>query len=404
MALSSRAARPSGVAHAVPIGKIARYDVLGRLGTGGMAEVFVARASGPRDVARHVVVKRLLPHIAEDPRRIEAFVQEARLTSRLSHPNLCAVTDFGEDDGSFYIAMEWVRGRSLREAIARSHARNRAPVPIAMRIVASLASALHHAHSACDDSGRPLGIVHRDVTPENVIVGWNGVPKLLDFGIAKSIVDPQKTEAGVLKGKLAYIPPEQYGGKPVDGRGDVFALGLCAIELLTGEQVYGRDNEMETVAAIVVDPEIPSARAKRADVPEEIDAILRRALAKAPADRWASADEMARAIEGWLAVQNEPVSEREIAAWMAEVFGEEAGAEPALDRTPLEPRRRAVLDTLEALTLGAEADLDAEAIESGRRARRRALIAVMIVMLFGAIAVTVWAVARPRRPVALEME
>lgn len=404
-ARSGGAARTSGRARVAlaslgPVGRIGRYEVLGRLATGGMAEVFVARASGPREVARLVVVKRLLPHVAGDARKVDAFVEEARLTSRLSHPNLCAVHDFEGEGGAFHLALEWVRGPSLRRVMERARERGGGvPVAIAARIVASLASALHHAHVAVDEEGRALGIVHRDVTPENVILGWNGVPKLIDFGIAKSVVDPRKTEAGVLKGKLAYISPEQYRGDALDGRSDVFALAVCAFEALAGEPLYERASEFETVAAIVLDPKVPDLRAIRADVPEAIAEIVERGLAKDRDARWGSADALARALEAWLATQGEPAFEREIAAWLAELFPEEAGQEPELDRTPLEQtggRRRTHSEEMHVLRLAAEADLDAETLERAQRGRRRAMIAALLIAALLAIAAIAWAVARPR--------
>ncbi|MDQ3032134.1 MAG: serine/threonine protein kinase, partial [Myxococcota bacterium] len=303
-----------------PIGRIGRYDVLGRVATGGMAEVFVARATGPRDVARLLVLKRLLPHVAADARKVDAFVQEARLTSRLSHPNLCAVLDFGDDGGAFHLAMEWVRGPSMRRVMERAREAGGIPVPIVARVIASLAAALHHAHVAVDERGAPLGIVHRDVTPENVILGWNGVAKLIDFGIAKSVVDPRKTEVGVLKGKLAYISPEQYAGKVLDGRSDVFALSVCAYEALTGESLYERESEFATVAAIVVDPAVPSIRDRRPEVPVAVDEIVRKGLAKDREGRYASADELARALDQWLASRGEATTDREVAAWLRALF------------------------------------------------------------------------------------
>ncbi|AKF06390.1 serine/threonine-protein kinase [Sandaracinus amylolyticus] len=394
----------------LPVGRIGRYEVLGRLASGGMAEVFVARATGPREVARRVVVKRLLPHVVSDAAKVEAFVQEARLTSRLSHPNLCAVHDFGDEGGAFHLVLEWVRGPSLRRVIARAkETRSAVPIAITARIVASLASALHHAHVATDDAGRLLGIVHRDVTPENVIVGWNGVPKLIDFGIAKSVIDPRKTEVGVLKGKLAFISPEQYRGETLDGRSDVFALALCAFELLTGESLYERDSEFETVAAIVVDPSVPSVRERRADVPIELEQIVQRGLAKDRAARYASADEMARALDAWLATRGEPIGEREIAAWLGALFPGESSKEPALDRTPLDARptparMRTRSEEMHALQLTADAELDAEEMAKTERARRARIVVAMLLAALAALGVIAWAVARPRAaaPVVLE--
>jgi serine/threonine protein kinase len=385
-------APPSRLAALAPVGRIGRYEVLGRIGAGGMAEVFLARATGPREVARHLVVKRLLPHVAEDAGKVDAFVQEARLTSRLSHPNLCAVHDFGAEGGNFHLAMEWARGPSLRRLITHARGRGGIPVPIAARIFAGLGAALHHAHVARGDDGKPLGIVHRDVTPENVIVGWNGVPKLIDFGIAKSVVDPRKTAEGVLKGKMAYIPPEQYRGEPIDARSDVFALALCAYETLSGSgPLYERDNEFETMAAILLGDDPPSLRAARPDVPEEIDAVVRRGLHKDREKRWQSADAMARALEAWLATSGSPAGEREVAEWLSTLFPGEANSEPKLDRRPLDmPKQRSRADEISGMQLLADADIAAESLEAQGRRGRAAMIIAMLVLAASALAVIGW--------------
>ncbi len=261
-----------------PIGRIGRYDIVGRLASGGMAEIFLARESGPETVQRHVVVKRVLPHAAEDPKMVDMFVHEARLSMNLSHPNICPIYEFGEASGGFFLAMEWVRGVSLRDLI--DEVKEPLPVDFVVRVFAEIAAALHHAHTRTDGRGQPLAIVHRDVTPENIMIGFDGVPKLLDFGVAKAATQTHKTEAGNLKGKFAYISPEQYQGQILDGRSDVFSLGVSLFEALTGENMYARASEYETVAAIVLDPSVPSARARRPDVPDELDSIVRAALAK----------------------------------------------------------------------------------------------------------------------------
>ncbi len=225
----------AGLASLTPVGRVGRYEVLGRLAQGGMAEIFLARAPGAAGVARTVVVKRMLARARDDQGATSAFIYEARLLARLTHPALVSIEEFGEHAGAHFLVMEWVRGVSLRRLLDAAKDRGGIPWPIAIRIFTSLAAGLHHAHTAKDDRGRPLRIVHRDVTPENVIIRFSGSPTLLDFGIAKSTIDPHETQAGVLKGKLAYISPEQYQGLPLDARSDVFALAVCLYETLTGE-------------------------------------------------------------------------------------------------------------------------------------------------------------------------
>ncbi|MFO0685558.1 MAG: serine/threonine-protein kinase [Sandaracinus sp.] len=411
----------SGLASLSPIGRIGRYEVLGRLAQGGMAEIFLARAAGAAGVARIVVVKRILPSAEKSADVTGAFIGEARVLARLSHPALVSIEEFGEQDRKHFLVMEWVRGVSLRRVInalggatgrsldatvkSRPSARLAAgapgggeafekdplrekggmPWPIAARIFADLAAGLHHAHVAQDERGRPLKIVHRDVTPENVIVTWDGGPKLLDFGIAKSTIDPQKTAAGVLKGKLQYIAPEQYQGKALDARSDVFALGACMYEALAGESLYARASEYETVAAIVLDPSVPSVRAVRPDVPEELDAIVARALVKDRDGRTASADEISAALEKLLVEKGQGVRDADVGAWLTKLFPGESGRDPKLDRTPLAgvaaPRKRTQSSEMEQMLLGAEADIDADAFAASGRSRGRSFVGAMLIAL-----------------------
>ncbi len=384
-----------------PIARIGRYDVLGRLATGGMAEVFLARASGPEGVRRHVVLKRVLPHLAEDPKLAAAFVSEARVVSTLSHPNLCALHDFGSE-GGLHLVMEWVRGRSLRDAMTRAReAGERVPLPIAVHVASRVAAALHHAHVATDSRGRALGIVHRDVTPENVLVSYDGVPKLIDFGIAKSADDKRRTEAGVLKGKFAYISPEQYRGEPPDGRSDVFALSVCLFELLTGESLYERDSEYETVAAILIDPSVPSARERCADVPEALDAIVQRGLAKDRRARWQSADELAAALDAFAVQSGAVLRPADLAKWMSALFPGEAARRPTIDRKPptgTQPvaRRQTRSEEMSVMALGAELDLDEEALAARGVRRRRMFLVLAVLLALASVAVIAAVALRPR--------
>ena len=384
------------------VATLGRHELLGRIATGGMAEIFLARVAGPRDVARLVVVKRLLPHVAENAAVVDAFVQEAKLGSRLAHPSLCAITDFGHEDDAYFIAMEWVRGASLRALMERT--RGKLPIHVAARIFADLATALHHAHTATDDAGRPLGVVHRDVTPENVVVSWGGVPKLLDFGIAKSAFDPRKTEAGVLKGKLAYISPEQYRGDALDARSDVFALSVCLYEALTGESLYERASEYETVAAIVLDASVPSPRAVRADVPEAIDELVRAGLTKDRDARLPSADALARGLESWLAKEHgAPVRHADVARSLDALFPGMSRRPPALDRrppttrasTPPSARKRTSSEEMRVLALGAEIDHDEDRLLGDARRTRRNWMLLALLVTALSIGVVAWVALTP---------
>jgi serine/threonine protein kinase len=394
----------AGLASLTPIGRIGRFDVLGRLAEGGMAEIFLARAPGAAGVARTVVVKRMLARTREDKGATGAFVTEARLLARLSHPALVSIEEFGEHEGAHFLVMEWVRGVPLRRLIDATKDRGGIPWPIVARLFTSLAAGLHHAHEAKDERGRPMRIVHRDVTPENVLVRYSGSPTLLDFGIAKSTIDPQKTQAGVLKGKLAYISPEQYQGNELDARSDVFALSACLYEALAGESLYQRANEFETVAAIVLDANVPDVRDLRKDVPEALAKIIQAGLAKDRDARTKSADAVGAALEKLLVDRGEQVRDADVAAFVKATFPGEVDRDPTLVRTGLEAslggstRKRTKSAEMEALVMGAEADLDSEAFTADARGKRRSMVLTMLLLLALAGTFLAWAVVRRPAP------
>ena len=367
-----------------PIGSIGRYRVLGRLATGGMAEIFLAREEGPRAAWRPLVVKRVLPHVAEDTEYVESFVHEATLSMRLRHPSICAVYEFGEYGGTYYLAMEYVDGVSLRQLIKEA---SPLPFPIAARIIADVAAALSHAHAATDDDGNPLGIVHRDVTPENIIIGFDGRVKLLDFGIAKAKSQTQKTQAGVLKGKTAYMSPEQYKGEPIDGRADLFSLGACFFEALTGDNPFERGSEANTVAAILFDETTPYPSEWREGVPDRLDDICRSALAKEKNQRTTDGDTLARDLEAWLQESGESVRPAEMAKFLEQHFGEKKAAGPKLDRTPLESRP---IDPLSSAAMVAELDdMVGEAMRTEKR-KQMTVIVIGALVILGVMGFFTW--------------
>ncbi len=359
-----------------------------------MAEIFLARDEGPRAAWRPLVVKRVLPHVAQDPDYIEGFVHEATLSMRLCHPNICAVYEFGEDAGTYYLAMEYVEGVSLRQLI-----REASPLPheIVARIVADVASALAYAHAATDDEGHPLGIVHRDVTPENILVGFDGRVKLLDFGIAKARSQTQKTQEGVLKGKTAYMSPEQYRGENIDGRADLFSLGACFFEALTGENPFERGSEANTVAAILFDETTPFPSEWRPGIPEELDAICRSALSKNREQRTPDGDTLARQLEAWLREHGD-ARPSDMAAFLEQHFGNRKAQGPKLDRTPLEARPA---NPLSSAALVAELDdMVGEAARVQKR-KQRLIILVGMLLIFGAIGMIAWRLAHAPAPPAI---
>ncbi len=311
-----------------------RYQILGRLAFGGMAEIFLAREASTAGASRHVVIKRVLPNVADDQKFVEMFLNEARLAIQLNHPNICHIYEFGDLESSYFIAMEWIDGVPLGKLIRRARKSGKGvPVEIAVRIGAQIGSALHYAHRAKDALGRPMNIVHRDVTPHNVMVAYDGQVKLLDFGIAKAETQTQKTEAGTVKGKFSYMSPEQCTGKAIDGRSDIFALGICLWEAIVGRALYRRDTQYETMHAVIHEPP-PSLRKFRRGVPVELDAIVAQALAKNPEDRYQSAGELQRALELWLADNRKVVSSAQVAELMEELYENEIQRGPLVDTNP----------------------------------------------------------------------
>jgi serine/threonine-protein kinase len=311
------------------LARYGRYELLGRLAYGGMAEIFLAREAHV-SAQRLLVLKRVLPHVAEDQHFVDMFVDEARLAMQLNHPNICHVYSFGQEEGTFYIAMEWVNGKTLSKIIRKAREQGGLPVPVALKIVAQVAEALDYAHRACDAAGEPLGIVHRDVSPQNIMVSYDGVVKLLDFGIAKATSHSTRTEAGVIKGKFAYMSPQQCVGEPIDSRADIFALGVCLFEALTGKNPFRRQSEFETMTRIVGDP-TPLVREKRPDVPEEVEQILQLALMKQPERRYQTAGDMQLALETVLPKLGMPINASRIGEYVSKLFGDEVREGPQLD-------------------------------------------------------------------------
>ena len=313
-------------------GKFGSYDLHGRIGLGGMAEIFLAREND-NGAIRNVVIKRILPHVADDDQFVQMFLDEARLAIRLSHPSICHIYEFGRHEGSYFIAMEWVWGTTLGRIGPRAHDTGKVSVPCIVKIAATVAEALHYAHRARDEHGHALRIVHRDVSPHNIMVSFDGVVKLLDFGVAKAAIHGTKTEAGVVKGKLAYMSPQQCTGQAVDGRADVFSLGVCLFEALTGKRLYQQPTEYQTVTAILNDP-VPSIRRVVPALPEALDKIVQKALAKSPSNRFRTAGELQTALEQWLAAEGETVNTARLAAWLDGLYHDEIREGPKVDKAP----------------------------------------------------------------------
>jgi eukaryotic-like serine/threonine-protein kinase len=281
--------------------RVGRYEILEPLGIGGMAEVFKARCRGPAGFERVVVIKRILPaHWGDDELR-RMFVDEAKVLGLLHHPNVVQVYDFGEEqDGTLFLALEYVDGPSISRVLSTLRAcGRRMPAAIAAYVAREVCRALDYVHQLRSADDEPLGIVHRDVTPSNVVLGRAGGVKLLDFGVAKSVTASQLTRAGTVKGKPAYLAPEQLESKPIDGRVDLFALGVVLHEMLTLEHLFAGDSDLATIKK-VLEIEIPRPSHRRQDLPPELDRIVMRALERDPARRYPSAAEMGRELDDFV--------------------------------------------------------------------------------------------------------
>lgn len=256
--------------------KFGRYELLHKLAAGGMAEIFLARQWGQAGFFRDVVIKRLFPHFAENERALRMFQDEARLLAELSHPNIPQVFDLGYADGYWYLAMEHVGGFSLAD-VCRAAAKINKPMPliVAVSIVSQICAALHHAHERLDREGRALRIVHRDVTPHNVMITGDGVIKVLDFGVAQTAARVD-TDAGVVRGTYAYMAPEQVRGRTLDKRADVFALGVILYELTTGKRLY-RGTDVQVMTSIV-EHDVTAPRSLLPNYPAELESIVLKAL------------------------------------------------------------------------------------------------------------------------------
>ncbi|MFI5288491.1 MAG: serine/threonine protein kinase [Polyangia bacterium] len=277
--------------------RFGKYDLLALLATGGMAEIWLARVSGAAGFEKLVVIKRLLDQLTVNPEYIEMFLDEARINARLSHTNVVQVLELGQVEGKYFMAMEYVAGLSVAQVGKRATQRlGDVPQEVACGVVAQACAGLHHAHERAQPDGTPLGIIHRDVSPQNLILTFEGLVKVLDFGIAKAEGRTTQTRAGLVKGKSAYMSPEQCLGLPLDRRSDVFALGIVLFELATARRLFKRQNSYQTFEAITR-AEVPGPRTLNPKIDGGIETVILRALAKRPEDRFESASEMQDALD-----------------------------------------------------------------------------------------------------------
>ena len=275
-----------------------KYEKIRRLAQGGMGEVFLARQTGVLD--RLAILKALRGDLAKEKEFVEQFLDEARVAATLNHPNIVAIYDVGDWYGTYYIAMEYIAGEDLSKLwYAAAKAGVGLPFQVSVRIVMEAAMGLDHAHRAKDVRGSPLNIVHRDISPQNIMVRADGVTKLVDFGIAKAANKSSRTQAGMVKGKLQYMSPEQVRGEALDGRSDQFSLGIVIWEMCTGRRLFKADTEINTLQKILQNP-IPKPSQHVPGFPPELEAIVLRMLERDPARRYNNVGDVAARLKEYL--------------------------------------------------------------------------------------------------------
>jgi serine/threonine protein kinase len=387
------------------------FDLIAPIGVGGMARVWAARVRGTNDV---VAVKMLLPELAENVEFRKMFFDEARIASRVRHPNVCSTFEMGEQWGTLYLAMEWLDGPSLMRVLrpGREDISDCERVPIrpriAARIVADACAGLHAAHELVGDDGRPLAVVHRDVSPHNLLMTLAGDVKITDFGVAKALGKSHMTIAGQLKGKLAYMAPEQLTGGAIDRRCDVFALGCVLYEISTGQRPFQGEHDPQVMTAIMMGRYEPPA-ALIPSYPHQLAIIVMRALANNPENRYASAEQMRQALETFLQATGPQVGPAQIAALVNERCGGELAVRAAAMRNEPAPPPREIQPPQwgpppsrpkSALESGGAMMIDGRAAPS-----RRGVLGIALAALFGAslgigVLSYVRSVRKPRTPIA----
>jgi len=312
-----------------------KYTLLDKLAVGGMAEIFLARQEGVEGFQKTVVIKRIRPHLSSQQNFVRMFLNEAMLAAQLSHPNIVQIYDLGKINDSYFIAMEYIFGRDMRKIMAKAQAKGigNFPMEYALKVASSVCEGLYYAHQKTDAQGVPLSIVHRDITPENIFVSFDGTVKILDFGIAKASNQIIQTDVGEVKGKLSYMSPEQCNGYVLDGRNDIFSLGVVLYECLTGFRLFTGESEAAVVRSII-DGKIYSPSYFVSDISPIVEEILMKALEKNRENRYQSAWEMQSAINHFLSQHEFNPTNTHLANFLKQLFSDELKANPAAFPTP----------------------------------------------------------------------
>ena len=335
-----------------------KYVLLDRLAIGGMAEIFLARQTGLEGFEKPVVLKRIRPHLSDKKSFVRMFLNEAKLAAQLNHHNVVQILDLGKVGDSYFIAMEYLFGRDMRRVVPKAELQGISfPIVYACKIASQVLEGLFYAHQKIDAHGQALGIVHRDVTPENIFVTFDGGVKILDFGIAKAANIVEQARAGEIKGKLSYMSPEQCAGRSLDHRSDLFSIGVVLYEWVTGFKLFTGESDVAVLKSIT-DGKIYRPSYFKADVPEAVEQILMRALEKDPDDRYQSAWEMQFELDRFLANNEFTPSNNHLATFVRQLFADETDAES-----------KRLLGSgvgLNTLTGGRFSELDVEALASDR--------------------------------------
>ncbi len=315
----------------VPFG---RYALLQRIAAGGMAELFLARQKGLEGFEKLCAIKRILPSKSDDPRFVALFLEEARLAARLSHPNIAQIYDLGIEGGSYYLAMEFVSGENLGTLQRRALQLGKAmPLPLALKIASDVCEGLYYAHEMKDPLGRAMRVVHCDISPQNILVSYDGTVKLVDFGIARAMAPGSGgAEALELRGKASYMAPEQITGDPLDGTTDLFALGIVLYELIASRRLFARADDEAVMRAVLEDP-IPPLRHFAPGASPRLERAVERALSRRRSDRYTDARALQKDLVEALADQGGLPTAAALQAFMGELFGESLRARTVVDQT-----------------------------------------------------------------------
>ncbi len=307
--------------------RFGKYALIDRIAVGGMAEIFLARQAGLEGFEKTIVIKRIRPHLSSLKSFVQMFLNEAKLAAQLNHPNIVQIYDLGKINDTYFIAMEYIFGRDMRRIIPKAESLG-IPFPMvyALKIASSVCEGLYFAHQKTDIYGTPLNIVHRDVTPENIFVSFDGTVKVLDFGIAKAANQIEQTRAGEIKGKLSYMSPEQATGMPLDGRSDIFSLGVVLYEWITGFKLFTGESEIAILKSIT-DGKIYAPSYFKADIPEAVEQILMRALDKDREQRYQTAWDMQYDLDQFLSQYEFTPSNIHLSNFLKQLFSDELDEE-----------------------------------------------------------------------------